>query len=440
MIRIVAIILMAVMGVAESMASYTTVSGRLDHSKIYPGTIHTFTVTVPDQYSPETPAALYVGLDGILCNAPQVIDSLTRAGAMPVTIGVFLQPGTIARADGSVVRYNRSNEFDATDARFATFLETELLPAVEALATADGRDIRLSNDPALRMIFGLSSGGIAAFNAVWHRPDMFSKVYTGCGTFVPMRGGNDLQAIVRKHEPLPVRFFLQDGYSDTWNPTFGSWYEANLMLASALKFAGYDVDTDWAEGGHSVVRTSKIFPRVMEWMWRDCPEPITPGRTGNVLLDTLLRDSSPWEYAETDIVAVFGTDRAFYPDSSLMAAANPGSNYIDQYIVASDGSLTDRQRFYWLHTYDNSALDINSMAFDANGYLWVLTRAGIQICDQNGRVRGILRLPLGFDADHGSIAVGDGRVVIRDGSGTFTRRLNAKSPTPGIRPKSEGSA
>ena len=61
---------------------------------IYPGTTRTFQVYVPDQYDGKTPACLYVGLDGILCRAPQVMDSLIAEGKMPITIGVFIQPGS----------------------------------------------------------------------------------------------------------------------------------------------------------------------------------------------------------------------------------------------------------------------------------------------------------------------------------------------------------
>ena len=71
-------------------AGHTMLDGVLEQSAIYPGTVHTFQVYVPGQYDGKRPAALYVGLDGVLCNAPQVMDSLIAAGKMPVTIGVFL--------------------------------------------------------------------------------------------------------------------------------------------------------------------------------------------------------------------------------------------------------------------------------------------------------------------------------------------------------------
>ena len=421
----------------SAFAGHTLIDGTLRGSVIYPGTVHTYKIAVPDSYDGATPAALYVGLDGILCNAPEVIDSLMAAGRMPVTVSVFLQPGYITDEDGNVLRYNRSNEFDATDSRFAEFLEEELFPAVEATKTADGRRIVLSRQPENRMIFGLSSGGIAAFNAAWHRPDLFGKVFSGCGTFVPMRGGNDIEAIVRKHEPLPLRIFLQDGFSDTWNPIFGSWYEGNRKLASALEFAGYDCAFDWAEGGHSVARSSQIFPEVMTWMWRDYPAALSAGETGNGLLKGLLIPGEDWSPL-SEVHAVSASKEAVFPGGAHVAVAVPGSNYLDQYIIGTNGERKYGQRFYWLHTIDNSALDINSMAFDGDGWLWVLTTAGIQICDQNGRVRGILRLPSGFNAEKGSLTIAEGSITITDGNRSYTRRISVHRNN-NIRPASQGA-
>lgn len=435
-LRPAAVLLMSAIALAAT-ARYQMLDDTLRRSDIYPGTVHTFRVAVPDDYNPSRPAALYVGLDGILCHAPEVIDSLTACGIMPVTISVYLQPGYVPAADGTVARYNRSNEFDATDARFATFLETELLPAVEKIVTSDGRPLRLSPDPADRMIFGLSSGGIAAFNAAWQRPDLFSKVFSGCGTFVPMRGGNDIEAIVRKHEPLPLRIFLQDGYTDTWNPIFGSWYEHNRMLASALEFAGYDCAFDWAEGGHSVARSSQIFPEVMKWMWR--PDSAATATTGNGLLASLLIPGETWQ-PTTVPAEIPALGSATYPDGSLTAKAENCGKWLTQYLTAPDGSAVCGQRFYWLHSTDNMPAAPAGMAFDGDGYLWVATASGIQICDQNGRVRGILRLPKGLAPARTAIIISEGSVTLTDGVGALTRRFNVNAPIPGQRPASQGAA
>ncbi len=419
-------------------ASHTLIDGVLEQSTIYPGTVHTFQVYVPEQYDGKRPAALYVGLDGVLCNAPQVMDSLIAARQMPCTIGVFLQPGVIKGDDGTVLRYNRCYEFDSTTGDFALFLETEVLPAVEQMTTSNGKPIRLSRRPWDRMIFGLSSGGIAAFNAAWHRPDLFGKVFTGVGTFVAMRGGNDLQALVRKTEPLPLRVFIQDGSNDVWNPLFGHWYEGNQLMASALKFAGYDVDCDWSDGGHNVKRSTEIFSRVMQWMWRDWPAAPAVGATGNDFLHDLLSDADKgWEKVGTGVPGN-PVKRIIYPDLTNIAIIpdEPG-NAVWQYILQG-GQPAHGEPFYWLHNDDNSRpLDIQTITFDGKGNLWAATSMGIQICDQNGRVRAILRLPSGIDRIN-EIDITEGCVWLHTATGNWKRYFNVTAPTLGTRPDSQG--
>lgn len=401
---------------------------------IYSGTTRTYQVYVPDEYDGTTPACLYVGLDGVLCDAPRVMDSLIAARAMPVTIGIFLQPGVIRDAKGEVIRYNRSNEFDMPDGTFARFLDEQLLPHALSLVTPDGRRLHISPRGDDHMIMGLSSGGIAAFSAAWHRPDLFRRVFSGVGTFVAMRGGNDLQAIVRKHEPQPLRIYLQDGTADVWNPIFGHWYEGNRMLASALEFAGYDCACDWSDGGHNVRRATQIFAQVMQWMWRDWPAPIACGTTLNDFLAPLLIAGESWQQHPAAPI-VPHLNLTYNADSTLCVGVGRESNCLWQAVIDRD-KLRAGQPFYWLHSYDNRQLRIGDKAFDGDGNLWVLTNAGLQVCDQNGRVRAMLILPeLGESAN---IEIEDGMVRVSDGRATYTRRLHVKAPVPGVRPKSQG--
>ena len=436
--RRLTLLFLAVAMVAIGMAAgHVMIDGSLEQSADYPGTVHSFQVYVPDQYDGKRPAALYVGLDGVLCNAPQVMDSLIAAGKMPCTIGVFLQPGVVKGDDGIVLRYNRCYEFDSTTGLFAHFLETEVLPAVENMTTEKGRPIRLSRYPQDRMIFGLSSGGIAAFNAAWHRPDLFGKVFTGVGTFVAMRGGNDLQALVRKTEPQPLRVFIQDGSNDAWNPLFGHWYEGNQMLASALQFAGYDVQCDWSNGGHNVKRSTEIFPQVMEWMWRDWPAAPTIGESQNDFLQELYHaEDKGWEKASEGMKGKPVT-RIIYPDLTniAMIPTTPG-NTVWQYLL-KDGQPTCGEPFYWLHNDDSSPLDIQTITFDGNGNLWAVTNLGIQVCDQNGRVRAILRIPREVGPVY-EITISGGYVWLLTDSWNWRRRLNVASPILGLRPESQG--
>ena len=96
---------------------------NLNDSQIYPGTEREILVYVPQQYKSNKPACLLVCMDGILYDATTVMDNLIASGEMPVTIGVFVNPGVVYDEDREVVRYNRCKEFDSTDDTFARFLE-----------------------------------------------------------------------------------------------------------------------------------------------------------------------------------------------------------------------------------------------------------------------------------------------------------------------------
>ena len=77
-----------------------------------------------------------------------VFDNLIHKGEMPVTIGVFINPGR-KQSDPK----NRSFEYDTLSDRYARFLLVEILPEV-------GKRYKLTDDPECRAICGISSGGI----------------------------------------------------------------------------------------------------------------------------------------------------------------------------------------------------------------------------------------------------------------------------------------
>jgi enterochelin esterase-like enzyme len=174
---------------------------------------------------------------------------------MPVTVGVFITPGTLD--DGSP---NRSFEYDTLSDQYARFLLDEILPKVETT-------VRLRHDAASRAISGMSSGGICAFTVAWERPDAFSKVLSWVGSFTDIRGGHNYPPMIRKTAPKPIRVYVQDGENDL-NVPAGDWWLANLTLASALEFAGYDHVTCWGKGFHSVAHGRAILPDSLRWLWR----------------------------------------------------------------------------------------------------------------------------------------------------------------------------
>ena len=303
----------------ESMRG-EVISFSLSDSQIYPGTQREILVYVPHQYDGSKPACLLVCMDGILYDATTVMDNLIASGEMPVTIGVFVNPGVVYDEDGEVVRYNRCKEFDSTDDSFATFLENEVLTKVEGMQTESGKTIHLSPDANDRAITGASSGGIAAFTAAWNRPDLFSRVYTTVGTFVAMRGGHEYPAIVRKTEPKPLRIYMQDGWYDVWNPIFGEWFEYNMLMESAFNFAGYEVFHHWNRGNHSIKYGTLAFPDAMRWLWKGYPARVQKGWSNNGMLQDILLKDEDWQ--EIALPMAIDSDLFATADSSVVFSSH----------------------------------------------------------------------------------------------------------------------
>jgi enterochelin esterase-like enzyme len=204
----------------------------------------------------------YVGEKG-QHRVPVVFDNLIHQRAMPVTVGIFINPGTFPNAKDPKAkgRSNRSFEYDTLSDQYARFLEKEMLPEVE-------KNVKLRHDAAGRAICGASSGGICAFTVAWERPNMFSKVLSTIGSFTNIRGGDVYPGLIRKTEKKPIRVFLQDGSGDLDN-LHGNWPLANLQMAASLKFMGYDYKLVYGEGAHNGKQAGAILPDALRWLWRE---------------------------------------------------------------------------------------------------------------------------------------------------------------------------
>ncbi|MCW5965221.1 MAG: SMP-30/gluconolactonase/LRE family protein [Bryobacterales bacterium] len=492
------------------------VSQHQHQSKIFPGTVRDYWVYVPSQYSAASPACLMVFQDGagfvnVDANSrwrvPIVFDNLIHQREMPVTIGVFINPGVLpALSPGTQQnRYNRSYEYDGMSDRYVRFLLDEILPEV-------GKQYNLSSDPNCRAIGGSSSGAIAAFTAAWHRPDSFRRVLSFIGSYVNLRGGHAYDSLVRKTEPKPIRVFLQDGNRDL-NIYSGSWWHANQSLGAALEFGGYDVKTVWGTEAHNNIHGSAILPDALRWIWKDWQQPILPSRKGGErhMVTELLHPASDWELLSeghrftegpavdaegnvyfTDVPGdklwridttgkttlfkdkpgevvgmMFGKDGKLYacrrkpaqvitfdaagnetvlvdgisgndlavtaageiymtdpaahklwfigldrkpravhegisfpngivlsPDESMVIVADSDSKWVRSFQRMPDGSLANEEPFYGLEMPDQGGRSgADGMTLDTEGYLYVTTNLGVQICDQPGRVQAILNRP-----------------------------------------------
>lgn len=241
-------------------------------SRVFPGTVRDYWVYVPAQYKPDgPPACLMVFQDGNSYQNPNgqyrvpvVFDNLIHRGEMPVTVGVFVNPGEFPTGDSKKKgKSNRSFEYDTLSDQYVRFLESEILPEV-------GKTVNLRTDAAGHAICGASSGGICAFTAAWERPDLFGKVLSHIGSFTNIRHGDQYPGMIRKTPRKPIRVFLQDGCNDLDNP-HGSWPLGNLQMAAALKFAGYDYRFVYGDGAHNGRHGGAILPESLRWLWRDTP-------------------------------------------------------------------------------------------------------------------------------------------------------------------------
>jgi len=82
------------------------------------------------------------------------------------------------------------------------------------------------------------------------------------------------------------------------------------------------------------------------------------------------------------------------PDQSLLYVAEGASRWIYSYKVGADVTLTDKQRYFWLHESDTEeGSNAGGLRCDRSGWLYAATDLGIQICDQAGRVNAIVPTP-----------------------------------------------
>jgi sugar lactone lactonase YvrE/enterochelin esterase-like enzyme len=439
-----------------------------------------------------------------------VFDNLIHKKEMPVTIGVFVNPGVLEAKDPATQqhRYNRSFEYDSLGDRYARFLVEELLPHVAS-------NYAITSDPNLRAIGGSSSGAAAAFTAAWNRPDQFRRVLSFIGSYTGLRGADIYPTLIRKTEQKPLRVFLQDGSNDL-NIYSGSWWLGNQEMASGLEYAGYDVKFVTGDQAHNGIHGSAILPDALRWLWKDWSRPIqkSKGKDGveRHWISQILHPDHDWELVSeghqltegpsvdkqgnvyfTDIRAskihkvdhatrkvsewkantgsangmMFGPDGRLYvcqngnkrivayetdgrettlaegvdsndlavtakgevyfsdppgkriwfidksgakrvvhegglefpngvllsPDQSKLAVADYRSKWVWLFEVAANGDLQDGAPFYRLETADEVASLADGMTFDTEGYLYVATRVGIQVCDQPGRVNAIISRP-----------------------------------------------
>ena len=261
-------------------------------SSVFPDTTRNYWVYVPAQYHASRPACLMIFQDGHAFvslsgdyRIPYVFDNLIYRREMPVTIGVFINPGHTAQqkeasdrdwGDGTT---NRRVEYNALSGKYAKLIIDELLAELK-------KQYNISGNPDDHAIAGASSGAICAFTVAWQRPDEFHKVISTIGSFTNIMGGHIYPDLVRQSEPKPIRVFLQDGVNDNrgmrgrggdrrYDPNW-DWHAQNIRMVQALTEKKYDVNYTWGIGTHSNKQGGAIMPEMLRWLWRDYPRKDDP--------------------------------------------------------------------------------------------------------------------------------------------------------------------
>ena len=239
-------------------------------SKIYPDVKANVWFYVPAQWDGVTPLAVQVWGDGqqFTGSRPgqwrilETLDNLTAQKRIPLMVSIFIQAGT------GPDRNQRSIEYDTVSDAYLHRLLDEIFPVV-------AKSVKMRTDAYSRAIQGLSSGAIMAFNAAFTKPEEFSRVLSWIGSYTALRrsathpeGGGEYPTMVRREAKRNLRVWIEDGSNDLDNQA-GNWPAANIGMANALKFKGYDYHFSFGVGEHNDAQGAAELPEALTWLWRD---------------------------------------------------------------------------------------------------------------------------------------------------------------------------
>jgi gluconolactonase len=124
------------------------------------------------------------------------------------------------------------------------------------------------------------------------------------------------------------------------------------------------------------------------------------------------------------------------PDQTQLYAAESASHWIWIYTILPDGTLTNKQRFGWLHVPDNKENAWpDGLKCDQNGWVYVATNMGIQVLDQLGRVNLILPMPSGAQPSNCCFGGKDfDTLFVTCGNKVWKRKLKTRGCNPFEKP------
>jgi enterochelin esterase-like enzyme len=185
----------------------------------------------------------------------------------------------------------RGLEYDTMSDRLARFINDEVFPAV--LANADIKaaypKLALTKNPWGRAVLGCSSGGAAALNMAWFRPDLFRRVMAYSGTFVDQQDDDAAEEaqyplgaweyhssmkLIEKSEKKPLRIFTHVSENDLRpqdaEETHHNWVMAGQRTAAALQAKEYHYRFVFSQATRHC--DGRVFEQTLAdtlvWIWR----------------------------------------------------------------------------------------------------------------------------------------------------------------------------
>jgi iron(III)-enterobactin esterase len=272
-------------GIARDLGTFGTVDpanpARLIVTTSHPAPYtRKVAVYVPSAYVPGSVAPFLVDSDGPHPWLFTAIDRLIAEHRLPVMIAI-----SIGNGGGDAQGSERGLEYDAMSGRYAEFVETEVLPLVEAQA-----HVKLTRDPDARASMGGSSGGACALIMAWYRHDLYHRVLSYSGTFINQQWPYDPKMphgawefhehLIPENPAKPIRIWMEVGDRDLLNPNvmrdgMHDWVLANENMAKVLADKSYHYQFVFVRNAGHVDRAvvQQTLPEALEYVWQGYTPP-----------------------------------------------------------------------------------------------------------------------------------------------------------------------
>ncbi len=121
---------------------------------------------------------------------------------------------------------------------------------------------------------------------------------------------------------------------------------------------------------------------------------------------------------------------ALSPDQTQLFATCDDSDEVFSYRITADHRLADPQPYFLLDAGTGKTAEARGLCVDTNGWLYVATHLGVQICDQAGRVNFIIPTPTpAIDVCFGGMELSD--LFVACGDTIYKRPTKAKGVVSG---------